>query len=92
MSSKLILTLFTHSECMLCKIAKASISEVSKKYKFELEEVNIKAKENKKWFEEYKYDVPVLLANDKFLLWHQINPQNLSSKLDQFLDSEKKQQ
>ncbi|KAJ2626737.1 hypothetical protein IW137_005854, partial [Coemansia sp. RSA 1287] len=48
---------------------------------FEITEVDIKKPGNEKWFDEYKYDVPVIHANDEFLLWHRVNIDDTVQKL-----------
>ncbi|PVU94768.1 hypothetical protein BB561_002278 [Smittium simulii] len=81
-SNKVLLTLFTHADCQLCKLAKANLFKVQQKVPFLIEEVDIKLPENKYWFEEYKYDIPVVHANGKFLLWHQVNVEKTIQKLN----------
>lgn len=60
------LTLFTKSDCGLCDTAKMRLQNVLKKRPLEYNEVDIMAKENKKWFDTYGFDVPVLHVNRVF--------------------------
>ncbi|PVU97341.1 hypothetical protein BB559_002074 [Furculomyces boomerangus] len=84
---KLLLTIFTHAECQLCRNAKAKLAIVQEKVPFDIQEVDIKSPENKKWFDEYRYDVPVVHANEKFLLWHQVDIESTIKKLQDILKS-----
>ncbi|KAJ1957400.1 hypothetical protein EC988_000852 [Linderina pennispora] len=59
---------------------------------FQLKEVDIKKPGNEGWFEEYKYDVPVIHANDEFLLWHRVNVDSTVSKLKAILAEQDKKQ
>ncbi|OLY79291.1 Glutaredoxin-like protein C5orf63-like protein [Smittium mucronatum] len=88
-TKKLVLTLFTHAECQLCVRAKANLAKVNEKIPFTIYEVDIKAPENKKWFDEYRYDVPVVHANGKFLLWHQVDVPRAIEKLQEITKESK---
>ncbi|KAI8324203.1 DUF836-domain-containing protein [Martensiomyces pterosporus] len=83
--SRLMLTMFTHSRCQLCVNAKEALAQVRQQVPFEIEEVDIKKPGNEQWFEEYKYDVPVIHANNEFLLWHRVNIPETVSKLQEIL-------
>lgn len=54
------LTLFTKSDCGLCDTAKTRLAEVQKRRTVEYNEVDIMKEDNKKWFNMYAFDVPVL--------------------------------
>lgn len=54
------LTLFTKSDCGLCDTAKARLSQVQKRRTIEYREIDIMEEANKKWFNMYAFDVPVL--------------------------------
>lgn len=54
------LTLFTKNECGLCDTAKARLVQVRKRRTVEYNEVDIMKEENKRWFNMYAFDVPVL--------------------------------
>jgi glutaredoxin len=53
-------TLFTKSDCGLCDTAKARLVEVQKRRTVEYKEVDIMKEDNKKWYNMYAFDVPVL--------------------------------
>ena len=48
---------------------------------FLLEEVDITAPQHSEWFEEYRYDIPVVHLNGDFVMWHRVNTELLESKL-----------
>lgn len=57
------LTFFTKSSCGLCTTAKENVAKALKTYsngKHEYLEVDIAKPENKKWWDVYCFDVPVL--------------------------------
>ncbi|KAJ2650693.1 hypothetical protein IWW40_002201 [Coemansia sp. RSA 1250] len=86
-AKRLVLTMFTHSRCQLCVNAKEALEQVRKQVPFEMTEVDIKQRGNEKWFEEYKYDVPVIHANGEFLLWHRVNVSDTISKLQKLISN-----
>lgn len=63
-----VLTLYTKEDCSLCDKA----LEVLKPYnhQFELETVDISLPENKEWYKNYRYDIPVFHLNGQFLMKH----------------------
>ncbi|KAJ2785165.1 hypothetical protein GGI15_002025 [Coemansia interrupta] len=86
---RLMLTMFTHNRCQLCVNAKEALEQVRQRVSFEITEVDIKKPENRRWFDEYKHDVPVIHANDEFLLWHRVNIDDTVAKLQAILDKQK---
>ena len=54
------LTLFTKSDCGLCDTAKAQLAQLQKRRTVEYSEVDIMHPDNKKFFNMYAFDVPVL--------------------------------
>ncbi|KAJ2031590.1 hypothetical protein GGI01_002972 [Coemansia sp. RSA 376] len=82
---RLVLTMFTHSRCQLCVTAKEALEIVHQRVPFEMKEVDIRQPGNEKWFEEYKFDVPVIHANDEFLLWHRVNVDDTVAKLQEII-------
>ncbi|KAJ1662027.1 hypothetical protein GGF44_003053 [Coemansia sp. RSA 1694] len=84
---RLVLTMFTHNRCQLCVTAKEALEVVRQRVPFEIKEVDIRQPGNEKWFEEYKFDVPVIHANDEFLLWHRVNVDDTVAKLQEILKS-----
>ncbi|TRY91297.1 hypothetical protein DNTS_004942 [Danionella cerebrum] len=75
-----VLTLFTKDQCPLCDEAKEALEPY--KHRFELQEVDITAPENKVWFERYKYDIPVFHLNGQFLMMHRVNATLLEKHLN----------
>ncbi|KAJ1731480.1 hypothetical protein LPJ61_002512 [Coemansia biformis] len=73
--------MFTHSRCQLCVDAKAALEQVRAEVPFEISEVDIRKPGNERWFDEYKYDVPVIHANGEFLLWHRVSVPDTIAKL-----------
>ncbi|KAL6048513.1 Glutaredoxin [Balamuthia mandrillaris] len=55
--------LFTKSDCGLCEDAKHVLLRVRSKAPFELEEVDIRKKENEEWMLKYCFDIPVVHLN-----------------------------
>ncbi|KAJ2354829.1 hypothetical protein IWW50_006050 [Coemansia erecta] len=80
-ASRLMLTMFTHNRCQLCVDAKEALEHVRRQVPFDVTEVDIKKPGNEKWFDEYKFDVPVIHVNDEFLLWHRVNIDDTVQKL-----------
>jgi glutaredoxin len=71
-----VLTLFTkQSHCPLCDKAKIILNKY--KSKFIYEEVLIDTPENSKWNELYKYHIPVIHVNGKYLMKHKIDENKL---------------
>lgn len=50
-------------------------------HRFLLEEVDITAPQHSEWFDEYRYDIPVVHLNDDFVMWHRVNIELLERKL-----------
>lgn len=76
------LTLFTKKSCPLCDEAKQELEPYEGKYHFE--QVFIDCKENKHWFDSYKYDIPVFHFNGKFLMKHKVDHEALQGALKDF--------
>ncbi|KAJ2762254.1 hypothetical protein IWQ56_005084, partial [Coemansia nantahalensis] len=86
-ASRLVLTMFTHSRCQLCVDARAALAQVRAEVPFEISEVDIRRPGNERWFDEYKYDVPVVHANGEFLLWHRVDVPATIAKLKALHDT-----
>lgn len=74
-----VLTLYTKNICPLCDEAKLELEPY--KSLFEFEQVFIDRKENKHWFDLYKYDIPVFHINGKFLMKHKVDHELLNFAL-----------
>ncbi|KAL6048514.1 Glutaredoxin, variant 2 [Balamuthia mandrillaris] len=79
--------LFTKSDCGLCEDAKHVLLRVRSKVgpfaPFELEEVDIRKKENEEWMLKYCFDIPVVHLNGKEVFRHRVD----EAKLEQLLRS-----
>lgn len=75
------LTLFTKSDCGLCDTAKARLAEVQKRRTVEYSEVDIMKEDNKKWFNMYAFDVPVLHVNRVMYTYSKPDVVTLEKKL-----------
>lgn len=79
------LTLFTRKHCGLCDEAKVVVNELKAQYQFKSFEIDIDEPRNKKWYDLYMFDVPVLhIEHDGRIekLWHRMDRQRLISMLD----------
>ena len=72
-----IVTLFTKPDCSLCVPVKFILDKIHKKYSFEMKIVDISEKGNEKFFDLYKYDIPVVHLNGKEILRHRANESEL---------------
>lgn len=95
-SSKVKLTLFSKPQCGLCIHAKEIIDDVLESSNFakddiEMNIVNISQLNNKKWWELYCFDIPVLhieKAEDPssvFKIYHRIDEDVLEEKIKELL-------
>lgn len=73
------LTLFTKEECQLCDEAKDQLRPHW--HRFQFVEVDITLPENEKWFELYRYEIPVFYLDEKFLCKNRIDLDKLEEKL-----------
>ncbi|KAJ1994447.1 hypothetical protein GGI25_001501 [Coemansia spiralis] len=89
-AKRLVLTMFTHSRCQLCVHAKEALEQVQQQVPFDISEIDVRKPGNEKWFEEYKYDVPVIHVNDEFLLWHRVDVAETVAKLKAIQSSKNK--
>eukprot|EP00794_Sanderia_malayensis_P009667 gene9667-10654_t len=80
-----LIQIFSKDDCSLCDIAKENLEQF--KDKCDIEEINISDKENASWFEKYKYDIPVIHLNGKFLMKHQVFSQVLKGALENLTTS-----
>jgi len=80
---KLVITLYTKKQCSLCFLAKRVIRGASIKVNnlIELNEVDIEAPGNQRWYELYKYDIPVGHIQGKEFFRHRVDE---NAVLDQF--------
>ncbi|XP_072752719.1 acetyl-CoA acetyltransferase, mitochondrial isoform X1 [Anoplolepis gracilipes] len=74
------LTLYTKSPCPLCDVVK---NELRLRFagRYELEEVDITVLDNERYFELYKYDIPVLFLEGQYLCKHRLDADLLTRRL-----------
>lgn len=76
-----ILTLYTKHPCPLCDELKDELqSRFAGRYR--LEQVDITASGNEKFWKLYRYEIPVLFLNGEFLCKHKLNSALLETKLN----------
>lgn len=82
---KPILTLYTKNPCPLCdELVEELAPFMDRLY---LEKVDITKPENREFFKQYKYDIPVLHINGEFLCMHRLNAELLDTKLNEIQNS-----
>ncbi|XP_050348840.1 acetyl-CoA acetyltransferase, mitochondrial isoform X1 [Nymphalis io] len=74
-----ILTFYTKDPCQLCDIAMEELEPY--KNKLIIQKVDITKKENLRWLRLYRYDIPVLFFNGKFLCKHRLDHDLLQKRL-----------
>lgn len=95
-SPKVKLTLFSKPQCGLCEHAKEIIDDVLDKPEFpkddiKMEIINITQINNKKWWELYCFDIPVLHVqktddpSSLFKIFHRIDEDILEEKIKTYL-------
>uniref|UniRef100_A0A915ITJ2 dihydrofolate reductase n=1 Tax=Romanomermis culicivorax TaxID=13658 RepID=A0A915ITJ2_ROMCU len=77
------LTLFTSPTCSLCRHFKRQLEPF--KDQISLKEIDISLLENQKFFDLYKYDVPVLRIGDKVLLKKNFDEDKFFDSLKEYL-------
>ena len=90
------LTLFTKADCGLCVTAKQRVDAVRARRTVDYTEVDIMEKDNKKWFNGYAFDVPVLhvsrvfhtyskpdIVSEERKLMHRFSEQEIEEMMDE---------
>ncbi|XP_060583313.1 glutaredoxin-like protein C5orf63 homolog [Ruditapes philippinarum] len=77
-----IIYLFTKEGCTLCDIAVEALKPHM--HRFVLKEVDIELPENEKWYEMYKYDIPVFYIYEEFLFKHRVDFDALERGLEKY--------
>lgn len=74
------LTLYTKRPCPLCDTLK---NELNLRFagRYELEEVDITAQGNERYYNLYKYDIPVLFLEGQYLCKHRLDADLLEWRL-----------
>lgn len=78
---KPILTLYTKNPCPLCDELVEELAPYM--HRLHLEEVDITKPENRTFFKQYRYDIPVLHFNGEFLCMHRLDVELLDTKLNE---------
>ena len=76
---KAIVTIYTRPGCHLCDEAKANMQASGCGAEFTLEEVNIDA--DPALYEQYKYDIPVILIDGTKAFKHRVDSHEFKRKL-----------
>ncbi|CAK1555187.1 unnamed protein product [Leptosia nina] len=74
-----VVTLYTKDPCPLCDIVVEELEPY--KNRIRIEKVYITDKENLRWLRLYRYDIPVLFLNGKFLCMHRLQKDLLDRRL-----------
>lgn len=77
-----VLIMYTKDNCSLCDQAKTMLQKFEGD--FQLKEVDITEPENKRWFDKYKYDIPVFHFNGEYLMRHKVHEELLKKTLRDF--------
>lgn len=86
-STKPKLILYTHDQCSLCEDLVQELEPY--KHRFEFRRIDILKKENIRYLQLYRYDIPVLMLNGQFLCMHQLNRELLEKRLKEIEDCQK---
>ncbi|KAK7484496.1 hypothetical protein BaRGS_00024252 [Batillaria attramentaria] len=74
-----VLTMYTKDPCPLCDQARGELERY--KHRYRLEKVDITLPENKKWYKEYRFDIPVFHLNGSFLMKHKVDHEKIQREL-----------
>lgn len=77
-----IITIYTHDHCSLCDDLVEEL-EMNFHGSYQLEKVDITKKENLKYLQLYRLDIPVCFLNGQFLCMHRLNGDLLSKRLNE---------
>lgn len=75
------LTFFTRDGCPLCTEARGVLERVRTRVDFDYEEVDIT--QDPEWFQEYKWDIPVVHIDGEFAFKHRLDAEELQAALQQ---------
>jgi len=83
------LTLYTKSPCPLCDILK---NELHLRFagRYQLEEVDITAQGNERYFKLYRYDIPVVFLEGQYLCKHRLDADLLERRFDELVSRKSK--
>lgn len=67
-----LVTLFTKADCSLCDTVKAVLDEVRETHPHSLTQMDITDNDQARWWQRYKYDIPVLHVNGQYWSKHRL--------------------
>ncbi|KAL9648146.1 hypothetical protein ABK040_007511 [Willaertia magna] len=75
MSKRSLLKFFTRTDvkCSLCDRAMSKLKVMQEKYPFDIEKIDIVAKGNEHYYEQFQFDIPVMHMDDKEICRHRVN-------------------
>lgn len=76
-----VITIYTHEHCSLCDDLVEEL-EVNFHGRYQLMKVDITKRENLKYLQLYRLDIPVCFLNGQFLCMHRLNSDLLSKRLE----------
>jgi glutaredoxin len=65
------ITIYTKKDCHLCEEAKAILSRFAHEYPLSVDEIDIES--DSATFEKYRYEIPVVLLNDRKIFKYRID-------------------
>lgn len=68
-------TIYTKKDCHLCEEAKAVLSKFAREYPLIVDEIDIES--DSAIFEKYRYEIPVVLLNDRKIFKYRIDEKKL---------------
>lgn len=71
--------IYSKPDCSLCEDAKRVIQQVQRRIAFQLIEVNIEG--DRKLFDEFRYEIPVILIDGHKAFKHRVGEAELESRL-----------
>jgi glutaredoxin len=74
------LTFFTRDGCPLCTEARDVVDRLRRHLAFEYEEVDIT--QHPEWFQEYKWDIPVVHIDGEFAFKHRLEEAELRAAIE----------
>lgn len=75
------LTLYTKNPCPLCEVLKNKL-HLHFTGRYQLEEVDITARGNERYFKLYQYDIPVLFLEGQYLCKHRLDVDLLERRIN----------
>uniref|UniRef100_A0A7S3L4A4 Glutaredoxin-like protein n=1 Tax=Amphora coffeiformis TaxID=265554 RepID=A0A7S3L4A4_9STRA len=77
-------TLFTKEGCTLCDKVKDVLIELRETHPHSLSQIDITDQEHARWYDKYKYDIPVLHLDSKYWIKHRMTTEEAKEGLEAF--------